>query len=702
MSETAMLSGDQAAQRRLRDLTPLLRPGSLVVVGASQSPRSLSARVFRLAQSIGTQMRIVGVNPRHPGRLHGVEVVPSIEDLAFTPDAAVITIPADMVPGALASLARIGTHNAVVISSGFAEVAGGGELSDLLAETARRYDMNVSGPNCIGHVNLTTRGTTSIGTFFETEPVRPGSVAVVGQSGGIAGLTYSLGVGEGLGFSHIISSGNEVDLDTVDYLDYLVGDEHTDIVCVYLENLRRGRELVRVADAFRLAGKRLILLKGGRTASGAKASESHTGAMATDFAVFASMMRRSHAVVVRSLPEMVACAVMCSGHGQGRSFSAPGIGVLANSGGTSVLAGDMAGDRGVELADFSPQTLDSLRQHLPGFINAGNPVDMTPQLFSDPARLPPVWEAIVADDNCGTACVISSLRTGLSERMAEAIAPVMAASAKPAFAVWLGASPVILQTFRQHGVPVLADCGTAFDALSALVTADTADLVTRPAAGSTWPADGQPRLVTEDRLADALRQAGIPVAAGRTARTEQEAESIAQEAGHPVAVKVISPVLAHRAAVGAVELDVTGPGAAARAFRQIAATMTDLGLADEFDGCYIQPMVASTAELFLGLKTDRAFGPVITLGPGGTSVERAGTLVIGLATPGQAQDDRFYDLADQILPDLSAGSRLELRRLIDQVCKWFVSGSGLAEIDLNPVMVTHDGLIVVDCLGVAI
>jgi acyl-CoA synthetase (NDP forming) len=685
-----------------RDLSGLLHPKSIVVFGASTREDSLIQRFFRNVKRIGYSGAIFGVNPFHVGEIDGHQVVAHVSGLPYAPDAAIIAVPASRVVEAMESAAAIGVKNYVVITSGFREIGSdGARLEDAIVELSKREGLCVSGPNCVGNVSLHDRATTSISTVFESNPFVPGEVALVGQSGGIVAITYSLGVAEGVGFSHVITSGNEAVLDVSQFATYLLDDPHTKVICVYVENFKDGRRLLEVASLARRVGKHIVVMKGGRRGAAAKAALSHTGAIATDDAIVSDLFELAGIVKADSPTELLAAAKMLI-----RNTRVPHsrrVVVVGASGGLAVLAADMAEAAGLELPVLQDDTMIQLQTLLPSYASYRNPVDLTPSVFSDASRIAPVIATAAADPGCDALAIVSFSGDHLSLRMAEAVAPVMAG--RPfSFAVWLASTPEIHGIFDRFGVACIADPDIAFQMLGRLIAAGAAPALRPTDTAQRWvayPTDSDRRVVlTEDKIGAQLSEAGLAVARSVMAHSTAEAIAAAARLGYPVALKAISRDLPHRASVGGVALALSSDIAVEAAYIAIVQRLHSELPDASLEGCLVQEML-NGVEVLIGIVIDRAFGPVITVGVGGSMVEvvrqaRFAPLPVSSATATQLVDgvSAFHRL-------LSGPQRHQLALYVTAVSEWWEPhADSLLELDLNPVIVTDAGPIAADALCV--
>lgn len=356
-------------------LKPFFQPSSIAVVGASSRPGSVG---YVIVEQLKKKFkgRIYPVNPKYKEIL-GLRTYPSILDIPDKVDLAVVALRAPLVPKVMEDIGRKGVKAVIVVSGGFSEIGGEGvELEKKLVEVAHRYKIRVIGPNCIGVLD----NSSGVDTFFlpEDRLKRPpkGYISIISQSGAMLSMWIDWMALKGMGLSKAISYGNKVDVDDVDLLEYLRGDEDTRIILMYVEAFKHGRgaKFVEIARKMVLEGKPIVVLKGGRTSKGARAAASHTGAMAAGYEVYKAAFRQAGAIEVDTMDEMfdVAKAYLMIGPIYGKRVL-----ILTNAGGEGVIAADYAEKYGLDVPELPREVQEELRKKLPPHVVIRNPVDLT-------------------------------------------------------------------------------------------------------------------------------------------------------------------------------------------------------------------------------------------------------------------------------------------------------------------------------------
>ena len=581
--------------------------------------------------------RIAVVNPNY-AVVDGAETVPNLKSLPFVPDLVVITAPAVAIPGIIADAAAVGVAGAVILSAGLGH--GAGSLAETAARTARMHGIRLIGPNCIGV--MIPRA--NLNASFAAHRPSDGRVALISQSGAIAAAMIEWAAERRLGFSGIVSVGDQLDVDVADLLDYFAQDDHTNAILLYIESVTDARKFMSAARAAARL-KPVIVVKSGRMAVGAKAAATHTGALAGSDAVYDAAFRRAGMLRVYDLRQLFDCAELL-----GRGFVPRGnrLALLTNGGGIGVLAIDRLAELGGAAANLSADTVASLDKVLPPNWSHGNPVDISGD--ADAARYISALDALLEDAN-SDAVLVMNVETAVApaEGIAEAVARRVgdfrakrSVVAPLVLAAWAGTDERTSATFEAAGIPHFPTEDDAVRAFMYLVRYREASLAlsaTPPSIASTFtPEITAARRVIAQVLSEerqwldpveivALFEAyGIPVVPTVAAR---DADDAADKAGPfltkglAVAVKLFSRDITHKSDVGGVILGLRTRESVAEAARTVLARARSARPDACLQGVTIQPMIVRRAarELIVGIADDPTFGPVIVFGRGGTAVE---------------------------------------------------------------------------------
>ena len=689
------------------DFNGLLNPTSIAVVGIGAKPSGPARRIVVNLQALGFDGELYPVNPKYADILDR-KCFPSLEAIGKPVDLAIVSVPAVDVPDVLRRGAALGTKNYMIISSGFAEMGGEGRiLESEIKRIAQENQLLIMGANCAGSINFHDRKHLSFTAVFEGYEFRAGPVAYIGQSGAMGPIFYSMAVKQGIGFSHIISSGNETTHGLTDFVEYLVDDPNTRVIVAYAEQLKNGRRLLELGRKARAAGKHIVVFKSARASAGARAAVSHTGSMAGNDAICEALFSRAGIVKVRTLEQLVAvCKLLLATRPlpAGRRTA-----ILAISGGTAVIAADLVEESGFSVPTLQDDTKARLKEWLPEFASFDNPIDVTSGLFYQPEKFAKVLECLVEDPGVDQVVLFGAYKHDIGQRLAEASAPILAASAKFSTAVWISGGPEVSRHFAAVGVPYFDNFAQCFEALDLIVPAPDHARPEKHEAAHGATSAGSHEVLTEDVVKAQLKSFGVAVLDEVVASSAQEAAAAARQVGFPVAIKVISPDIPHRAKVGGIALGLHSAEAVEAEFAQMLARVKARMPDAKVGSVIVQRMVQPGPELFLGMSHDPSFGRVLTFGLGGILTEALQQITFA-PLPVSVEDARGLVQevpAVRALLSFTPGAAEELAQVIARVSDWCVSkGEGLRELDLNPVMLDEgrpvliDGLAVVDAAGV--
>jgi acyl-CoA synthetase (NDP forming) len=456
------------------DLTPLLEPASILVVGASSSGARLPGNaVLRYLRKFGYQGRVHVVHPT-AASIDGYPAVAGLADLAGQRvDLACVGVAAARSLDVLEECGKLGVAAAIVFGSGFSEV-GEHAAERRLAAAAARYGMLLCGPNTVGVISPAHGVHACFSQAQEADAALAGTVALVTQSGALGGSLLSQAWPRGIGISRFISVGNQARLSVADYLDYLVADRSTSTVAVLLEGVPDGLRLADSVRRLRTAGKAVCLMKVGRGAAGARAVQSHTGAIAGDYAVFRSVLNEAGAILVDSVTELLDVLAL---HASGlASVTGARMGVLSTSGGACGMVADLCERYGFVLPQFSRELQGELAEVLPSFAATVNPVDVTGQVITEPALYGRALELVLRSDEVDLVKIMLTTVAGTqATQIATEIAAQVRAAAKPVLVTWTVAPTIAAEAFgvlTAAGLPVFPDPARAIRA-AALVRTGT-------------------------------------------------------------------------------------------------------------------------------------------------------------------------------------------------------------------------------------
>lgn len=602
-------------------LEPLLNPASIAIVGASNNAARIGGMPIAHLTTFGYQGAVYPVNPKYEA-VFGLRCWPDIESLPQAPDLVVLAIAAAEVTPMLRRCAARGVRAVIVYAAGFAEEgAEGAALQAEMQACVAATDMVVAGPNLMGFANLNSRAHTNFASVFNTAPLQagPGSVSLLTQSGNVCAAVYAIARRLGVAFSHFINTGNEACVDFAQYLEYLAQDAATEVCIGYIEELRDGPRFMAAAAAFARQGKLLIAYKAGETDKGSEAVRSHTSALAGDQAVYQAAFRQLNIIQSSDFVQMGQLAHLA---GYRHRSAGKRVAIITISGALGAILADKFIGAGLEVPTLPQALQDTLRAGIPGYGMVSNPVDVTGNVVNDPGFVRTAMEALAQSDAVDTVVVYAP--GYMLDRMADDLCAVSARFPQLFVAIDTGAA-TMREPLRAGGVPVFEDIGVAVSALAPFLLWQERRKHNRWLAlrGEALPMPcGLPAPMDEYRAKQLLAQHGVPAAPERVAATADEAVLAADALGYPVALKVLSPDIAHKTEAGGVRLRLADAGAVREAFGGILASARRYDPAARIEGVLVGRMQESgVAELIVGATRDPVFGMTLTVGLGGVLTE---------------------------------------------------------------------------------
>lgn len=678
-------------------LDALFHPRAVAIVGASGRSGNPFARPLEYLTSFGYEGSVFPINPGYE-ELAGIPCYPSLADLPGKIDLALMMVPAKAALDVMPEVAKAGARAAVVFASGFGEAGEAGEqLQRELVATARKHGVRLIGPNCQGVLSTTSK---MFGTFtaaLENGPIASGSLAYVGQSGAVGGSTLSLANERGIGISSWVSTGNQADLDSVTVGRYLIDQDDTSALAMYLESATDDRDFLDLAARAAELKKPLIVLRSAVSEAGARAAASHTGAIVGDSAAFHATVAQYGVIEASDIDELIdfahANTALPSMHG-------PRIGIVTTSGGAGSLAADLLDEAGLVVEEFTEGSQSALADLVPSFGAVENPVDVTAQIFragvSDDFMQ--VCHRVEEFDEVDGLMIAITLVTGdFATRTAEAIAALVARSDKPIVIAW-AASREQTAGARAHlrsvGMPIYDSVGTAARALASLRRVRTRNaMVSNP----PWGEDVRDvitslgELVTESGGRELLTLAGVPQPRSHLVDSREAAEKIAGEFTEHVVIKIQSEQILHKSDLGGVLVGIEP--------ERIVDTVGEL--LNRFaevqpEGVLVQEMAPDGLEFILGVTTSPGGLPLLTVGLGGTATElfRDTATTFAPVDPEHARELLMQTRSSALLTGFRGDASYDLDALaqvISRVSELAVAiGPRLLELEINPLRISHD------------
>lgn len=687
------------------------------MVGASPKGNRGTA-ILQNLRRFGYQGKLFAVNPNYT-EIEGVRCVPHLSALPEPVEFVACAVAAEATVEVLDQAAATGVKAGLVIAGGFGEGSGrGGAHAERLRSVAARSGMRICGPNCYGILNVHDNAAPYSGGIVE--PLEPGGVGFIIQSGAVSHAVHDTAVGRGLGISYIVTSGNEAVVDLAEYVDWMVADPRTSVIALFIEGLRRPRRFADAAAKALRAGKPIIALKVGRGERGKRAALAHTGSVAGTDAAYEGFFRQCGVVRVEDIDEMRETILLFSSAARPRGR---GVAIASISGGMISITSDLADATGLETPEPSAQTRRQLEETLPGFGIAANPLDTTGVLAERPEMLEGVTLAFLSDPGIHTFALAMNtpLGSGGQKTLYQTHARILAQTrpktdkAIVCFSVPSGAvDPDMFRPLHDAGIPFLMGARESIRALhhwTLYGDRRRALLGERGRLGAgRFPErpSGAQKVLTERRAVGMLARYGLSFVAHETAGNADEAAAAADRLGYPVAVKVDSADIAHKTEIGGVRLGLRDAGEVRSAVREIMASAARLQPTASVDGVLVQRMAPKGVEVLLGVMRDPALGLQIVVGAGGTLVELMRAVSMRPVPISAADAQEMID--ETPLATMLAGFRGQPaadRRALAEALVALSDvasdlGDSLEEIDLNPMLALPDetGVVGLDALVV--
>jgi len=684
------------------DLTRLVDPRSIVFIGASDRQDSIAQRALEnLIAHSAFDGELYLVNPNRT-EVFGRPCLADISEVPDTPDLAIITTPAETVLPSLKACAALGVRFAIVFTAGFSEVNEAGQKNEAdMKALADGTGMRIYGPNCPGLTNVNKRLGFTFSPAFKTD-LRPGSTGLVTQ-GGALGRTIMQSMDRGLGIGLWCTAGNEVDLDTSDFIDHMAEAPSIDVIAVVLEGVRDGPKFIAAARHAARRAKPIVALKIGKSASGMAATQSHTAAISGSAEVNAAVLQQLGVIEVDDLDELVDVASLFALR---RPRGDEKIGIFSMSGGSAALAADMIGLAGLDLAQFSLQTIATLRELLPPFAAIANPLDTSGNILATPHLLYPALKAVAEDPDVSITLFPIPLDYGkFIEIVCDEIIRVRTETGAMIIPVWMSdrtgsgyanlvaADVVPIRSLRNAAKAIKRwrDFGQRLErdepnwSPMALQAENIAPL-------------GPAVTITEVEAKAKLAAYGLPVPAGRLCRDASAAAAALSEIGGPVVAKIVCAAITHKSDIGGVKLGLVSPDQVSTAWTDIVARAQSHFPDAPFDGVLIEHMAPSGGiEAFAGVHRDPVFGPIMTFGLGGVYVElfrdvsRRMLPVTAVQASAMIRETRCFELLQGIRGQ-GASDIAALEALLVALSDFFSDpAQAVLDIEINPIWVGKRG-----------
>jgi acetyltransferase len=697
----------------METLDKIFKPQRLALVGVSPNPKSVSGKILTNLITGGYRGVVYPVNPAVEAVL-GIPCFDNVKNLPRTPDLAVITSPAAQVPKLVAECGEAGILGIIIISAGFREIGPQGKALEeqILAEKKKFPGMRILGPNCLGVISP---GFQLNASFASSMPLN-GHIAFISQSGALCTSILDWSLEEKIGFSYFVSIGNAIDIDFGDLIDYFGEDENTRSILLYIESISKPKRFMSAARAYART-KPIIAYKAGRFPESAEAASSHTGALASEDAVYDAAFQRAGLARVFEIGEMFDVAELIGRH---KIPKGPRLAIVTNAGGPGVMASDALIEAGGKLAELSPKTIEFLNQSLPPAWSHGNPVDVLGDAKSK--TVAKAVNAVLQDENIDAVLLIITPQAMTNPPgIAKELIPIAAESQKPILAAFLG-GPTMREAVRLLNEAEIPTYNTPEQAVRAFMTLvnyarNLENLYETPREISLefpierekirqqilpWLVQG-PEILDEQTSKKILSAYGIPTSVPLIAQTKEEAVKLSQQIGYPVVLKIHSPDITHKTDVGGVVLDLEDAHMVETAFDRIMSSVKKLVPQAKIEGVTVQKMIKAKdgLEMIIGSKKDPTFGAVIMVGSGGITAEILGDRSLCFPPLNERLARRLLEQLKSwpLLQGYRHRPPVNLDKLIETIIRFsylVADYPEIKEIDINPLLVSPDEVIALD------
>ena len=681
----------------------IISPKSIAIIGASDKRGSVGRTITSNIMN-GFKGTVFPISPSRP-QVFYKKAYKSVLDVPKPIDLAVIVTKNTIVPIVLEECGKKKIKGAIIITAGFKEVdEEGAKLEQRLKDIAKKYKIQVIGPNCLGVMNLDPK-TMMNSTFLKITP-KSGQIALVSQSGAICAALCEDASAQGIGFSAVVSMGNKAVMSEIDVLNMLANHKQTKVIVMYLEDMGNGQEFLKVCkNITRKFKKPILVLKSGRSPEGAKAAMSHTGALMGSDEIYDALLKQSGAIRVDTMEELFDYAVAFS---KQPLPSKGGLVIVSNAGGPAIISTDACSKNGIKMAKIENirSKIDSV---IPPWGSSRNPVDIVGD--ADFNRFNNVLERVLAHPNVGSVITMCTPSGTLDyDKLAEVIVAMSKKYKKTMLASLMGLDEGITnrEILAKGGIPYYTYAEGAIRTLTAMLRfsnwiSSTPGKISNFKVNKTAvkkiidkvKKEGRPNLLEEEGQ-EVLRAYGFPLPKSSLAKTENDAVKIAKKIGYPVVMKIASPQIIHKSDAGGVKVNLTNDQDLKSAFKEIVANAKKYNKKAVIKGVLIVEMVKGGKEMIIGSKLEPGMGPVIMLGMGGIYVEVLKDVTFKLApvTDKEADDMISSIKMKKILEGVRGekpSDKSKLSECIQKLSQLVTDFSEIKELDMNPVLVMEKG-----------
>lgn len=687
-------------------LDSILAPKSVAVIGASDAPARIGGRPIYMMKEGGYEGPIYPVNPNRE-TIQGLKAYAHISELPEAPDCAIVAVPARIALQAVRDCAAKGVKSLVMFTSGFAEIDDAGEADQReLAELAKSSGMRILGPNCLGVFNLRLNWFATFANVYGLTKLPPGPVGIVTQSGAYGAHVYVVSQLRGVGSNYWVTTGNEVDIDVAEVIEYYARADDVKVIVAYAEGMQNPERIRNALALARAAEKPVVFMKVGRTAAGAVAAASHTASLAGADAVYDALFRQYGVYRANTTEELVDIAYACQ---FGRYPKGRNVSLQTVSGGVGVQMADASVEYGLNVAPMPAESQAKIRELMP-LAGTNNPVDFTGQAVNEPEVMESCVRLSLSEPQFDSHVIYlagAASSPFMRDTVAETFGRLRAEFANEVLMFCSFRDPEVNARYEEMGYPYFEDPSLAVRGLAGLTHFGEVFGRGEPEAPPSLPDGALPvpaEPVSEVEAKSILASAGIPVVTEVLAATADAAVAAAAAAGGAVVLKIASPDITHKTEIGGVLVNVDGPDAVAEGFATLMERARSARPDAAIDGVIVAAMVSGGVETVLGVVRDPLFGPAVMFGLGGVFVEVLKDVTFRLAPFGVDEARRMIEeiKGRAMLDGVRGAPPSDIDALAEALSRLSVFAAANADriesIDINPFIVLPDGAIAVDAL----
>jgi len=701
------VEGEETSRVGTENLDKIFNPQKIAVIGASDRENSIGARLLRNLIGVGYKGVVYPVNPFRP-TVQGITAYPNIERIPWQVDLAIIATPAHTVPQIIDECGKAGVSGVIIVSAGFKEAGEEGEaLEKQILEYKNRYNMRIIGPNSLGVM----RPRIKLNATFANKTANSGKIAFISQSAALCAWVLDWASEAHVGFSAVVSTGSQLDVDFGDLIDYFGTDAQTTSIVLYVESIKDARKFMSAARGFARA-KPVVVVKAGQFRESAEAALSHTGALCGEDNVYDAAFIRAGVVRVKAINDLFNCAQALAMQPNPKGSK---LTIITNAGGPGIMATDFLITNGGKLSPLSSETVQALNNVLPSYCSILNPIDILEEATAD--RFRKVMEICFNDLNSDGFLIIYTPQ-GIADPIetAKIISELSRQTTKPILTSLMGEECCwkARRILRKNGIPSFRTPEQAVSTFMYMHSyARNLELLYET------PEELSVELSIPTFLKEVLRKASkegmrvlnpseslhfleaykIPTIKTLVAKTSKEAVTAASKLGYPVVLKLLSPQITHKSKAEGVVLNVQSPAQVKAFFKELAEKVRKYKPEAKFQGVIIQPMIHNKkCELLIGSKKDPYFGSVIAFGMGGIAAELLSDVNIGFPPLNRVLARRLMEKTAicKLLKSNKYSVNTELEEILVKFSQLVIDFPEIEEIDINPIIVSESDAVAVD------